>query len=416
MPGSVGSSRRTQSAKTACTEAGYVQTLITGIGEVVSGDIAQPLLDADSIVIRDGRIEAIGRDLAADADIVIDARGTTVIPGLIDSHAHPVFGDFTPRQRTLDFIESSLHGGVTTMISAGEVHVPGRPKDIVGLKALAIAVNHSYANIRPAGVKVRAGAPILELGMVEADFAEMAAAGVTLIGEIGLGSVKTGADAAPMVAWGRAHGMISTFHTGGPSLAGSSAIAADAVLEAGPDIAGHINGGTTSLAEADIARLVESPSGIALELVHCGNGRTALVALGLAEEAGALDRVILGNDAPSGTGVVALGILRLMAHLASLGRLAPEIVVCLATGNTARVHGLDSGVIAPGRAADLCFVDTPVGSVGATALGALANGDLPGISMILIDGSPVIGRSRNTAPASRIAEVVKGPSVAGGGH
>ena len=394
-----------------------MRTLITGIGQVVSGDLERPILDADSIAIVDGRVEATGRGLPTDgADVVIDAHGTTVIPGLIDSHAHPVFGDYTPRQRTFDFIESSLPGGVTTMISAGEVHLPGRPKDIVGLKALAIAVNHSYANLRPAGVKVRAGAPILELGMVESDFAELAAAGVGLIGEIGLGSVKTGADAAPMVAWGRAHGMISTFHTGGPSLAGSSAVAADAVLEANPDIAGHINGGTTSLSVPDIARLVAAETGIALELVHCGNGRTALVALGLAADAGALGRVILGNDAPSGTGVVALGILRLIAHLASLGDVAPETVIALATGNTARVHGLDTGVIAPGRAADLCIVDAPVGSVADTALGALANGDLFGISMILIDGVPVIGRSRNTAPAARAAEVVEGPSLGGGGH
>ena len=393
-----------------------MRTLITGIAQLVSGDIARPLLDADSILISDGRIQAIGRGLDDDADVVIDAHGTTVIPGLIDSHAHPVFGDYTPRQRTFDFIESSLHGGVTTMISAGEVHLPGRPKEIVGLKALAIAVAHSYANVRPGGVKVRAGAPILELGMVEADFAEMAAAGVGLIGEIGLGSVRTGADAAPMVAWGRSYGMISTFHTGGPSLPGSGAIGADAVLEAGPDIAGHINGGTTSLSERDIDRLVESESGIALELVHCGNGRTALVALARAAEAGALRRVILGNDAPSGTGVVPLGILRLMAHLASLGEVAPETVLCLATGNTARVHGLETGILTPGRAADLCIVDAPVGSVAGTALAALANGDLPGISMVLIDGVATIGRSRNTAPAGRMAEVVKGPPPAGGGH
>ena len=393
-----------------------MRTLITGIGQVVSGDIDRPLLDADSIVIRDGRIEVIGRGLDEDADVVIDACGTTVIPGLIDSHAHPVFGDFTPRQRTFDFIESSLHGGVTTMISAGEVHLPGRPKDIVGLKALAIAVAHSYANVRPGGVKVHAGAPILELGMVQADFAEMAAAGVSLIGEIGLGSVKTGADAAPMVAWARSFGMTSTFHTGGPSLPGSGAIGADAVLEAAPDIAGHVNGGTTSLPERDIDRLIESESGIALELVHCGNGRTALVALRRAAESGALDRVILGNDAPSGTGVIPLGILRLIAHLASLGGVAAETILCLATGNTARVHGLDSGILAPGRAADLCIVDAPVGSVAETALEALATGDLPGISLILIDGVLTIGRSRNTAPAARMALVVKGPSLAGGSH
>ena len=393
-----------------------MRTLITGIGQVVSGDIDAPLLDADSISIVDGRIESIGRGLDDDADVVIDAKGTTVLPGLIDSHGHPVVGDFTPRQRTIDFIESSLHGGVTTMISAGEPHLPGRPKDAVGIKALAIAIAKAYAAFRPGGVKVRAGAPILEQGLVEADFAEMAAGGVQLIGEIGLGSVKSGADAAPMVAWGRAHGMVSTYHTGGPSIPGSSAIGADAVLEAKPDVAGHINGGTTSLSEADIDRLIDGDASIALELVHCGNGRTALYALRQAADARALGRLILGNDAPSGTGVVPLGILRTMAHLASLGGVSPETVVALATGNTARVHRLDTGVLRPGNAADLVIADAPIGSVGGTALEALANGDLPGVSMVLVDGVGLIGRSRNTPPAGRMAEVVKGAAIGGGGH
>ena len=115
-----------------------MKTLIKNIGLVVSGDIAKPLLDGDSIVVADGKIAAIGKGLDVDADTVIDAKGSAVIPGLIDSHCHPVFGDFTPRQRTMDFIESGLNGGLTTMISAGEVHLPGRPKDIVGLKALAV--------------------------------------------------------------------------------------------------------------------------------------------------------------------------------------------------------------------------------------------------------------------------------------
>src|SRR3954447_5626099 len=385
-----------------------MRTVITGIGQIVSGDVDAPLIEGDAISIVDGRIEAVGGDVdRGDADTVIDAQGTTVIPGLIDSHAHPTFGDFTPRQRTIDFIESSLHGGVTTLISAGEPHVPGRPKDVVELKALAIAVAKAYASFRPGGVKVRAGAPILEQGLVEADFAEMAAGGVKLIGEIGLGSVRTGADAAPMVAWARAHGMVSTFRTGGPSIPGSNAIGADAVLEAKPDIAGHINGGTTSLSESDIDALVADDDPIALELVHCGNGRTALYALARAREAGALRRVILGNDAPSGTGVVPLGILRLMAHLASLGDIPPGTVVACATGNTARVHGLDRGVIAPGNAADLVICDAPIGSVGTTALEALANGDLPGVSMALVDGVPLIARSRNTPPAARMADVVK---------
>jgi enamidase len=391
-----------------------VKTLIRNIGQIVSGDIAAPLLDGDTIAIEHGKIVAVGRGLDGDADTVIDARGSTVVPGLIDSHCHPVFGDFTPRQRAIDFIESGLNGGITTMISAGEVHLPGRPKDVVGLKALAIVAAKAYANQRPAGVKMHAGAPILELGMVEDDFAEMARAGVKLVGEIGLGSVKTGKDAAPMVKWAKKHGMTVTIHTGGPSIAGSSAISAEVVLEADPDVVGHINGGTTSMSEREIDALVATQ--MALEIVHCGNGKTALHALRRAREARATHRIIIGLDAPSGTGVVPLGILRVIAHLASLGGVPPEEAICMATGNTARVYRLPVGMIAPGREADLCVVDAPIGSQGRTALEALAVGDLFGVSMMLIDGQIRIGRSRNTPPATRAAEVVKGHGPAAGGH
>ena len=393
-----------------------MRTLISNIGTILTGDIDAPIADADSIMIEDGRITAVGHRLELDGDhaIEIDAKGTTAMPGLIDSHAHPVFGDFTPRQQTSNFIESGLHGGVTSVISAGEVHLPGRPKDIVGLKALAIVAAKAYGNLRPAGVKVRAGAPILELGLEEHDFADMAAAGVTLVGEIGLGSVKTGAQAAPMVAWAKQHGMTVTFHTGGPSIAGSNPIAADAVLEARPHIVGHVNGGTTPMSDADIERVVDTE--MAIEIVHCGNGRAAIVAVRRAAELRALDRVIVGNDAPSGTGVIPLGILRVIAHLASLADVAPEVAIAMATGNTARVHGLDVGVLAPGRVADVVLADAPVGSQATTVLDALRLGDLPGVSMVLIDGVVMIGRSRNTPPAARAAEVVGAAPASGAGH
>jgi enamidase len=303
---------------------------------------------------------------------------------------------------------------VTTAISAGEVHLPGRPRDIVGLKALAIVAAKAYASFRPGGVKVEAGAPILELGLTEADFAEMAAAGVKLVGEIGLGSVKTGQDAAPMVRWAKRHGMTVTIHTGGPSIAGSSPIDADVVLEAQPHVVGHINGGTTSMSPAEIERLVATD--MALEIVQCGNARTALHTLRTAVEARATHRIIVGNDAPSGTGVIPLGVLRTLSLLAAVGGLPPAEAVACATGNTARVYGLNRGVIAAGLAADLVICDAPIGSVGGDALAALAAGDLPGVSMVLVDGGVLIGRSRNTAPAARAAAVVKGHGPTAAGH
>ncbi|MGA2563916.1 MAG: Enamidase, partial [Steroidobacteraceae bacterium] len=242
---------------------------------MLSGCIGAPILEADTIVIEAGRILAVGRERDCDterADRSIDARGTTVAPGLIDSHVHPVAGDWTPRQNQIGWIDSTLNGAVTTLISAGEVHFPGRPKDILGVKALAITAQRSFANFRPAGVKVLAGAPVLEKGMVESDFAELAAAGVTLLGEVGLGSVKSGEEAQRMVAWARKYGIQSTIHTGGPSIPGSGLIDKDVVLEADADIIGHINGGHTSLPYADVCELCER-SRRAIEIVHNGNER-----------------------------------------------------------------------------------------------------------------------------------------------
>src|SRR5277367_829002 len=186
---------------------------IKNIGLMLSGDIAKPILDADAILAIDGRITAIGR--VADLDLsgattTIDAQGVTLAPGLIDSHVHPVAGDWTPRQNQLGWIDSCLHGGVTTMVSAGEVHMPGRPKDIVGVKALAITAQRCFAALRPSGVKVLAGAPVIEHGMVEEDFRSLAESGVKLLGEVGLGSVKDGPTARQMVAWARKHGIQST--------------------------------------------------------------------------------------------------------------------------------------------------------------------------------------------------------------
>jgi enamidase len=186
------------------------------------------------------------------------------------------------------------------------------------------------------------------------------------------------------------------------------------VLEARPHVVGHINGGTTSMSPAEIDTLVATD--MALEIVQCGNARTALHTLRAAVDARAVERIIVGNDAPSGTGVIPLGVLRTLSLLAGLGGLAPAEAVACATGNTARVYRLNRGMIAEGREADLVVCDAPIGSVARDALGALAAGDLPGISMVLIDGKITTGRSRNTPPAARAAEVVKGAGPAAAGH
>ena len=382
--------------------------VIKNIGQILSGKLEEPLIDGDCVIAIDGRITAIGRyaDLDTDqATQIVDAHGVTLAPGLIDSHVHPVIGDYTPRQQQLNWIDSCLHGGVTTMISAGEVHAPGRPKDIVGLKAMAVASQRWYENFRPSGVKMLAGAPVIEEGMVESDFKELADAGVKLLGEVGLGSVKAGETAAQMVKWARKYGIQSTIHTGGPSIPGSGLIDKDVVLEADADIIGHINGGHTALPDDQITCLCESCTR-GIEIVHNGNERAGLLAMRTAFEIGQAERIILGTDAPAGSGVQPLGILRMIAMLSSLGDIPPEIAFCFATGNTARMRELDSGIIEIGKSADYILIDSAQHAPGKTMLESIHQGNLPGVGMTIIDGIVRTQRSRNTPPAERLPEVV----------
>lgn len=385
------------------------KTVIRNVGLMLSGDIRRATLDADTIVVVGGLIAAVGKEAELDtsgATKVIDAQGCVVTPGLIDNHVHTTAGDWTPRQNQIGWIDSTVHGGVTTIISAGEAHYPGRPRDIVGIKALGIAAQRSFANFRPSGMKIIAGAPVLEPGMTENDFRELAEAGVTLIGEVGLGGVKDGPTGRQMIAWARKYGMTSMTHTGGPSIPGSGRIGADVVLEVDADVVAHVNGGPTALPDDEIRRICEQGTR-ALEIVHNGNLRTGLFVLGIAKERNELDRVILGTDGPAGSGVQPLGILRTICHLASLGDVPTEVVFCFATGNTARVRKLaDRGVIEAGRVADLVFMDQAAGGIGKDFLESLALGNLPGIGMIMIDGEVRTARSRNTPPAIRVPEIV----------
>ncbi len=384
--------------------------LLKNIGTLVSGDIASPLIKADAIWVEDGVIKKVGFLKEMDekgASQVVDCAGTTVTPGLIDSHVHPVLGDFTPRQKQIDFLESEVHGGVTTAVSAGEVHLPGRPKDPAGTKALAILAAKSFAGFRPGGMKVLGGAVILEKGLVEKDFEEMAREGVRVVGEIGLGSVKSPEDAAPMVKWARKNGMIVMMHTGGTSIPGSTTVGLAQVLGADPDVVCHINGGPTACSIEEAEKLIERTS-MAIELVHCGNMKTAVEIGSLLVRHKALHRAIIGNDAPSGTGVVPLGVLRVISLLAGMTPVRPEEGLCMATGNTAKLHRLNRGILEPGREADIVVMDSPMGSVGKDALAALSAGDVPAVSMVLVDGKIVVNISRNTPPPVRKPTVKAG--------
>ncbi len=386
-----------------------MKTAIVNLATIVTGDWRHPLAQGDSILMADGKIVEVGTvpaDAVRSCDVVIDAGGATAIPGLIDSQVHNTFGDYTPRQKTVGFLESYVHGGTTTAIGASEVHVPGRPKDPEGVKALALAAFKCFEHFRPGGMRVHAGSIILEPGLTEKDFKEVADKGVWLA-KAGFGAVQTPFDYVPMVAWAKKHGMITTVHTGGSSIPGSSGIWAEHLIAMQPDVSFHVNGGPVAMPDEDFPRMVND-SRIALQVCTAGNLRTLLLIADLVRKADQFDRLLIATDTPTGSGIMPLGMMYTITHLASLSDLPVEWAIAAATGNNARVYGLNSGLLKAGCDADVVVLDACVGGSKNTALDALRNGDIAAVAAVVTDGVPrFVGRSRNTpAPIKnvRVAE------------
>jgi enamidase len=284
--------------------------------------------------------------------------------------------------------------------------VPGRPKDPIGVKALAVAAARCFKAYRPGGMRVHAGSVILEPGLNESDFAELRNHGVWLA-KAGFGAFATPFDYAEQIAWAKQAGMITTMHTGGSSIPGSSGIWADHLLAVQPHVSFHVNGGPVAMPDKDFPRLVEE-SEIALQICTAGNLRTTLLVADLARKANAFHRVLIATDTPTGSGIMPLGMLYTISHLASLTDLAPELAIAAATGNNAEVYRLSSGFLRNGRDADIVLIDACAGGSQDDALSALRNGDVTAVGAVVTAGVPrFVGRSRNTPATIRSIRVAE---------
>jgi enamidase len=381
--------------------------LIRNIGTLVTGKLEDPLRKADSIYIEDGLVRAIGNGLEQRADQTIDANGITAIPGLIDSHSHPSIGEYSPAQNSLTWITNYMHGGVTALISAGELHLPGLPLPPDARTALSVAIvtKRCYDNLRPSGVKVHAGTLLLVPGLTEKDFDEIQGLGIKLVKFIFYDySLLPNGEAERYVKWAKTRGIKVKIHSGGVSRSGVSQVAGfDIVRKIQPDIVGHITGGPIPMPEEDMIRIVNETAFFS-EICSSGNYRLALSLIRAVRAKNAFERVLIGTDTPGGTGIIPRGILREIAFISSVGEVPPEKTICMATGNVGRAHALNIGILEEGRPADLVLLHKITGSVAKDALDSFAKGDLPGISTVIIDGEVrVAGRSQQTPPPERVA-------------
>jgi enamidase len=381
--------------------------LINNIGEFFTGDLARPTVPVSSLLIADGRIAALDPSPDTKRDREINAEGLAVLPGLVDGHVHPVFGEWTPTQDALGWIGNYMHGGSTTMISAGELHTPGLDYENLTpdlVTSLAEVTRATTGGVRWRGVKLHAGTALLVPGMTEQHFDRLAAAGSILVKFIFFPLEECREEAEQYTQWCRARGIRTKVHTGGVSRSGSSRVCGFETLSwLQPDIAAHVAGGPIPMSDEDLDRVVDE-TGFALEICSSGNYRSTLRAVARLREQGRLDRLTVGTDTPGGTGVIPRGMLRNILLLSGVCDLTPGEAIAIATGNTARAHGLDVGVLEEGAPADIIIAGPVLGSAGSSLGDAIAHGDLPGISFVLIDGEVIVDtRSQQTPPPVTVA-------------
>ena len=379
--------------------------LIKNIGEFFTGDIARPQAAVKSLLIDGKTIAALDPPADVKTDAVLDAGGSAVMPGLVDGHIHPVFGEWTPTQDAIGWIGNYLHGGTTTMISACELHVPGLDYENLSpdlVTSLAVVTAATTGRVRWSGARVHAGTVILVPGMTEAHFDRLAAAKSIMAKFIFFPLAARKDEALRYTQWCRARGIRTKVHTGGVSRSGLSQMCGYDILSwLKPDIAAHVSGGPIPMSDGDLDRVIDETS-FALEICSSGNDRSTHRAVNRLREKGQLARLTLGTDTPGGTGVIPRGMLRNICAIASVCGVPPAEAIAIATGNTAKAHGLDVGVLAPGRPADIVLCGPVEGSAGTSIADAIAHGDLPGIAYVIADGEIVVsGRSRQTPPPKR---------------
>lgn len=376
-------------------------TIVRNIGTIVTGDCKNPLAEGDTVCIQDGKILYVGAaagapDLEYDTDV--DAVGLTLCPGIIDAHAHPPMANYLDAYKAYDWVDNYAAAGITSLVSVGGIRFPGAARDAAASKIQALCAKNIWDSYHPSFVKVHAGAVMLHNGMEEADFAELAAQGVNVLGEVGMSEVKDVKEAARLVRLAKKHGFVTTLHCAAPSSPDCAAYTLEEIQEIDPDVLCHVNGAPTPLDEAWIKQLVQSGK-YWFDCISNGSETLLIKVAGWAAQAGTLDRMMLGTNVPSMSGFSPMGLWIQMAAISQNVDLDPALAVCMASGNVARCYGLDHGIIAPGMSADFLLAST--GSVMPDMLSTLAFGRVPSVAGTFMNGCQGLTKCKNMAPPKK---------------
>ena len=386
-----------------------METVLYNIGDMLSGRFESPTINADSLVIDEGRIVSIGKEPSKSQHLSIDCKGMVVAPGLVDTHVHPTIGDYGTKQQSVGYLERMVHGAVTHAVSAGEVHVPGRVGADSAL-AIALAAHVSFKNYGPLGIKVHGGGLLLELDTEIKHIDQAFEGGIRIIGEVGIGSLKDPKRAGELSTYARDLGMVVHMHCGATSDRGAGGekhpyFSADDVLTVRPSIASHANS-FVSLSDEDVDLVCDHKEGPPfIEVVQAGGVRSMLRVVERLMDRSDLDRLLVGTDTPTGYGVTSLGIIKTLGDICSMTGLAPEVAWAIASGNAARAFNLEGHVITEGAPADLVVIDAALGSPQRSAMDALASGEFPGVALVITDGVVRVNGSQCTLRSRRVAKI-----------
>lgn len=368
------------------------ETLLRSAANVATGDVRRPLVPGPiDIRIADGKIAAIGPAAANGAgDVVIDASGLLAMPGLWDAHYHPYFGDHSPRFDARGSLAETVRAGTTTVVSAGTIDFPGRPRDASGERELAILAQRSWLYDRPLEIKVHAGTVVAAEGLQDRDFGVLERVGVRRL--VVRSPLTTARAAREIVGAARAHGMtVIALPDARIPLVRDARSVGDALATIGADVILGVNGGDVALPDAVLNELL-SDARVAIGVALTGSLTVARRVVAALVSRGEPERIVLGTGTPSSRAVSPSGMQRLVQLFSdATSGIAPAAAIALASGNAGRAYGLPGGRLEVGAPADIVLCSAALGSPSPDALDAITRGDWLAIDSVLIDGVPQAG-------------------------
>ena len=135
-------------------------------GTIVTWDKTEENKD---ILIEDGRISRIGKDISDPADQVIDAGGLAVLPGLVDAHCHLRDPGYEYKEDIRSGTMSAAKGGFTSVACMPNTN-PVIDNESIVRTVLAKARREGVVNVYPVGAitKGQQGQELAEMGSMKA--------------------------------------------------------------------------------------------------------------------------------------------------------------------------------------------------------------------------------------------------------